>query len=89
MKIIHVFYSGIVQGVGFRYTVKRCADQIGLTGWVRNVSDGRVELIAEGSEQNLRLLCKAIEDHFETNITDKQIKTSEGVSEFSSFEILA
>jgi acylphosphatase len=41
-----VFYSGRVQGVGFRYTVKRIAGGFEVTGWVRNLPDGRVELQA-------------------------------------------
>jgi acylphosphatase len=44
----HVYYSGAVQGVGFRYAARRLARDAGLTGFVKNLSDGRVELVAEG-----------------------------------------
>lgn len=47
--------SGRVQGVGFRAFAKRLADEIGLRGWARNLRDGRVEVIAEGSPENQRL----------------------------------
>jgi acylphosphatase len=44
----HVFYSGHVQGVGFRYTARRVAQHHVVAGMVRNLPDGRVELVAEG-----------------------------------------
>lgn len=44
----HVYYSGQVQGVGFRYTARNAAQGFAVAGWVRNLPDGRVELIAEG-----------------------------------------
>ncbi len=44
-----VFVSGIVQGVGFRYATEREARRLGLSGWVRNTADGRVEILAEGT----------------------------------------
>lgn len=47
---VHVLISGRVQGVWFRATTKKKADQLGLTGWVRNTSDGRVEAVFEGKE---------------------------------------
>ncbi len=45
---LHVFVSGLVQGVGFRHAVYRQALKLGLRGWVRNLSDGRVEAIMQG-----------------------------------------
>jgi len=44
----HLFISGRVQGVGFRAHTQREAERLGITGWVRNMPDGRVELVAEG-----------------------------------------
>jgi acylphosphatase len=44
----HVYYYGTVQGVGFRYTARRLAQEQGIAGFVRNLADGRVELAAEG-----------------------------------------
>ena len=44
----HVYYSGQVQGVGFRYTAQHVAEGFGVAGFVRNLPDGRVEVLAEG-----------------------------------------
>ncbi len=48
MKAVQVFYEGRVQGVGFRYSVRQIAKGFNVTGWVRNLTDGRVELQANG-----------------------------------------
>ncbi|MFB1049373.1 acylphosphatase [Paraliobacillus sp. JSM ZJ581] len=47
----HMIVSGMVQGVGFRYTTQMKATEMGLTGWVRNLSDGTVEIEAEGESK--------------------------------------
>jgi acylphosphatase len=52
----HFLISGIVQGVGFRYWTERVARELEVTGWVRNLVDGRVEVFAEGSAEKLRML---------------------------------
>ena len=55
-KTIHVFVSGRVQGVCFRMYTQQQARLLGLTGWVKNLSDGRVEVMASGEEIQLRTL---------------------------------
>ena len=57
-----IFYSGHVQGVGFRYTTKTVAAGFELTGTVRNLPDGRVELIAEGERAELEAFRAAVRD---------------------------
>jgi acylphosphatase len=59
---IHVFYSGTVQGVGFRYTVKHLVHGFDVVGSVRNLPDGRVELLAEGEPSELDAFRQAIRD---------------------------
>jgi acylphosphatase len=59
-KGIYINVSGVVQGVGFRYFVKRVADMYGVTGLVRNLYDGSVEVQAEGDEGILQGFLKEI-----------------------------
>ncbi len=49
LSAFHAIVSGNVQGVGFRYSARREAQGLSVTGWVRNLSDGDVEVLAEGS----------------------------------------
>src|SRR5947207_2087839 len=59
---LHVLYSGRVQGVGFRYTVKAVVPGFEVTGAIRNLPDGRVELVAEGLKEELEAFQQAIRD---------------------------
>ena len=53
MKRLHVYISGRVQGVFFRAETQRAAKGFNLTGWVRNMADGRVEVLFEGEDKNI------------------------------------
>jgi acylphosphatase len=53
LKCAHIYVEGKVQGVGFRYFVKKIAEEYHLTGWVRNLHDDRVEILAQGEESQL------------------------------------
>jgi len=86
---MQVYYSGNVQGVGFRYTVKTVATGFDLAGTVRNLPDGRVELIAEGVKAELESFCRAVRDSgMEHFITDENVNWSEATNEFRGFEIV-
>lgn len=57
---VRAFVEGYVQAVGFRYFVREEARPLNLTGWVRNLSDGRVELLAEGTRENCEAFLKRV-----------------------------
>ena len=85
---MHVFYEGRVQGVGFRWTVKQLALEFDVTGWVKNLSDGRVELRAEGDRDELEAFQGAIpQAGLRRFIRQATIDWSEGTGEFRGFEI--
>ena len=83
----HVFYSGYVQGVGFRYNAVRCSRSFEVTGFVRNLPDGRVELVAEGEKGEVDGLLAAIRDSMSGNIANTQAETGEPTGEFRDFHI--
>jgi acylphosphatase len=60
MTSLQVFYEGNVQGVGFRWTVRDAAKGFDVTGWVRNLPDGRVELQVTGEENEVRAFLDSI-----------------------------
>jgi acylphosphatase len=62
MNALQVFYEGRVQGVGFRYSIRQIAKGFNLTGWVRNLADGRVELQIAGEDDELRAFLDAIRE---------------------------
>lgn len=86
---LQVFYVGNVQGVGFRYTVKALAAGFEVTGTVRNLPDGRVELAAEGSKDELSAFQQAIREselgHF---IRGEEVAWREPQGGFRGFEIV-
>lgn len=55
---VHVLISGRVQGVWFRASTKKKADELGIHGWVRNTSDGKVEAVFEGEEEKINEMIK-------------------------------
>ncbi len=69
-----VFFSGEVQAVGFRYTAYLYAREIGLTGWVKNLDDGRVQMEAQGSVSKLRKLLIHLKSTPPIHIEDYHIK---------------
>jgi len=57
---IQVFYEGNVQGVGFRWTVRNIAKGFDVTGWIRNLPDGRVEMQVNGEESEVRSFLQGV-----------------------------
>ncbi|MFH1854035.1 MAG: acylphosphatase [Candidatus Omnitrophota bacterium] len=86
-KRAHVFYSGRVQGVGFRYTVRNIASEYGLSGWVKNLRDGRVEAVCEGEEKDIKIFLDSIAVEFSRYATDIAINWETPTREFKGFRI--
>lgn len=84
-----VLYSGRVQGVGFRYTVKQVAAGYEVAGTVRNLPDGRVELVAEGARDELEAFRQGIRDAgLDGFIRSEDVRWAEARSELRGFEIV-
>ena len=85
---MHIYYSGRVQGVGFRYTAKNVAAGFEVTGIVRNLDDGRVELVAEGAQEELEAFQEGIRDSgLGPFIKDEAVQWQDAKGEFRGFEI--
>lgn len=86
-KRIHVIYSGRVQGVGFRFTAESIAKGLGLSGWVKNLSRGGVEVVAEGKQEALEEFLERIKDYFAHYISDIELEWQAPSGEFKDFGI--
>lgn len=88
MAALQVLYEGHVQGVGFRYTTKQIAMGFDVVGWVKNLPDGRVELLVEGDGDELEAFLTELEDNsvLSGNIRKSErhlIPSLDGISGFS------
>jgi len=84
----HVFVSGRVQGVFFRDHTRRWASSLGLTGWVRNVYDGRVEIIAEGEKAKVESLIDRLREGPPiSRVENVEVAWEEYTGEFSDFRV--
>ena len=86
-KRVRVVYSGRVQGVGFRFTVLKLAEGLGVTGWVKNFPDGKVEITVEGDESKLHSFLGSVREHFENYIKGVDLSWLSATGEFSGFNI--
>jgi acylphosphatase len=85
---LRVNVSGRVQGVSYRYYTRKEAVSLGLTGWVRNESDGSVIVVAEGDFVKLEILLSYLRDGPPAAIVERvSVDWSKGPSEFREFEI--
>jgi acylphosphatase len=89
MKQVHLYISGFVQGVGYREFIKREARKIGLKGWVRNLSDRRVEVLAQGDEASLKKLIEiSKKGPFLSEVKNVSIEQTEISEKFDTFDRL-
>ncbi len=82
-----ILFSGRVQGVGFRFTVQAAATPFDVTGFVRNLPDGRVELVAEASRAELDRFQQSIMEAMRSNIAETVAHDTPATGEFPSFTI--
>jgi acylphosphatase len=82
-----VCYTGMVQGVGFRYTTRRIASRFVVTGYVRNLPDGKVRVIAEGRGTELQRFFDAVEAELGHYIRQKEQTTAAVTGEYGTFDI--
>jgi len=85
---LHILVEGRVQGVGFRYFVQQRAAALGVSGWVRNLWDGRVEITAEGARPALKALLAAVQrGPRAAEVRGVQAEWSAPSGEFRSFHV--
>lgn len=84
---MHVVFSGHVQGVGFRQTTTQIAKSFPVTGWVKNLPSGNVEMVAEGSKATCGDFLAAIRDRMFEYINDLDCQWGKATNEFEHFEI--
>lgn len=87
MKYLHAFLEGIVQGVGMRNYVKKQADELGISGYVKNLPDGRVEVFAEGEEEKLKELYNRMENSKTGRVDNIDADWKDGEGKYDTFDI--
>ena len=85
---VHIIAHGRVQGVGFRFFVREQAARYSLTGWVKNLPDGTVEILAEGEKDILEIFIERVrEGSFLIRVTDLKTEWCEPANSFANFGI--
>ena len=82
-----VTFSGRVQGVGFRFTAQRIACRYGIRGYVRNLPDGNVEMLAQESGENVAEMLRDISGTFKANLRDTRIESVTVNPKYKDFRI--
>jgi acylphosphatase len=84
-RVVH--FRGRVQGVGFRYTTVRIAAEFAVAGYVQNLPDGRVLVVAEGRSDELDQFLDKLKAEMGSYVRDAHIATNAASGEFESFEV--
>lgn len=84
----HLLISGIVQGVGYRWSCRREGQRLGVAGWVRNLDDGRVEAVVQGTREQIEQLIKwCYRGPSEARVTDIAVTYEDALEDFKDFGI--
>ncbi|MCM8824513.1 MAG: acylphosphatase [Candidatus Omnitrophica bacterium] len=84
---LHIFFSGSVQGVGFRYTTRYLANKYNLKGWVKNLFDGRVELLVQGEREEINLFLEDLRNEFKGYIINEEREWLVPLDDLTDFNI--
>ena len=84
---VRVVYKGVVQGVGFRFIARSIAKRYKIRGWARNLTNGDVELIAQGLQPDINCFLNALRNEFKSNISDVDINSVSMLEDFREFQI--
>lgn len=87
MQRFHLYFSGRVQGVGFRFTARYLANKHNIKGWVMNLPGGGVELEVEGEKDDLNSFLKDLQDEFKDYIIDLKREEFPFSGKFKDFQI--
>jgi len=89
MKRLKIFVSGVVQGVGYRYFTRQMAKELGIKGYVMNLSNGKVLVVAEGDEESLEKFVSALREGPRSAVVKKiEIVEEKWVGEFEDFRVM-
>ena len=80
-------FSGRVQGVGFRYTTQNMALQYDVRGYVKNLPDGRVELVMEGNDSEVGYLVKSLHNKMNCFIRNVEVHAEPATGSFEGFQV--
>ncbi len=84
---VHILFKGSVQGIGFRWTARKFAESNHLSGWVKNLPDGRVELIAQGGKDEIVNFITNLEEAMTGYVLQKDVDWQSLKHNFHDFEI--
>jgi acylphosphatase len=84
---VQIIFTGRVQGVGFRYTVRSIASRHPVKGYVKNLADGTVELVLQGAPEEANAVLAEVVDHFRENIAHCERRALKTQEEFTHFDI--
>ncbi len=83
----HISFSGRVQGVGFRWTCRSIASRYNIKGWVKNLSDGRVELLLQADPKKIAAFLEDLREEFKGYILGEETQWSKPDKDYRDFEI--
>ncbi|MCH2448884.1 MAG: acylphosphatase [Gracilimonas sp.] len=84
----HIFITGRVQGVGFRHFTRKNAENLGVTGWVKNLSDGRVEAVFQGSEEQIEeLIQRCKKGPVASYVQNIEVEKDSGEEDYKNFSV--